>query len=433
LEAEILVEGGHVLGGEISIDGAKNAALPILAATLLTSDDCLLENLPDIEDIRIMCKILESLGARVSRDGRGRLVVGGEQIRCPRAPTELATQIRGSFLVTGPLLGRFGEACAPHPGGCALGTRPVSVDVKGFQQMGAHLDQENGCYTFKTSRLEGTRIYLDYPSHTGTENLLMSACLARGRTVIENASVEPEVVDLANFLKAMGARISGAGTGIIQIEGVPRLHGTAFRVMPDRLAVGTYALAAAITGGSVALRGVISEHLGAFTAKLLEAGIGVIEDGELYRVKARESLKSLYIRTFPYPGFPTDLQAPFGALLTQAQGESTVHETMYDGRLSYVTELQRMGASIEVQGAHTATIRGPTPLKAANVRALDIRAGAAVLLAGLAAEGVTTVSDSQCVDRGYDRIDEKLACLGAKIWRHEGVCESSPMSRAIDL
>ncbi len=432
MEAEILVEGGRVLTGEISIDGAKNAALPILAATLLTSGDCLLENLPDIEDIRMMCELLVSLGARVSRDARGRLVVRGRRVDRCRAPVGLATQLRGSFLVTGPLLGRFGEACAPHPGGCALGTRPVSVDVKGFQQMGAHLDQDDGCYTFKTPRLEGANIYLDYPSHTGTENLLMGACLAQGRTVIENASVEPEVVDLANFLKAMGARISGAGTGIIQIEGVPRLHGTAFRVMPDRLAVGTYALAAAITGGSVALRGVISEHLGAFTAKLLESGVRVVEDGEVYRVTAGGSLKGLYIRTFPYPGFPTDLQAPFGALMTQAEGESTVHETMYDGRLSYVTELQRMGASIDVQGPHTAMIRGPTPLKAAKGRALDIRAGAAVILAGLTAEGVTVVSDSQCVDRGYDRIDEKLASLGAKIWRRGGTGESSPMNGTID-
>jgi UDP-N-acetylglucosamine 1-carboxyvinyltransferase len=308
----------------------------------------------------------------------------------------------------------------------------VSVDVKGFQQMGAHLGQDDGCYVFKTPQLEGARIYLDYPSHTGTENLLMSACLARGRTIIENASVEPEVVDLANFLKAMGARISGAGTGTIQIEGVPRLHGTAFRAMPDRLAVGTYALAAAITGGSVALRGVISQHLGAFTAKLLESGITVIEDGEVYRVKAGKSLNGLYLRTFPYPGFPTDLQAPFGALLTQAEGESVVHETMYDGRLSYVTELQRMGASIDLQGPHTAVIRGPTPLKAAEVRALDIRAGAAVILAGLTAEGVTVVSDSQSVDRGYDRIDEKLSSLGAKVWRHGNTGDSLPMSGTLD-
>jgi len=290
------------------------------------------------------------------------------------------------------------------------------VDLKGFQAMGADIDRQDGHYALQAKRLVGGRISLDYPSHTGTENLLLAACLAEGTTVIENASVEPEVADLASYLNAMGARIYGAGTGIIQIEGVRRLHGAVYRVMPDRLEAGTFAIAAAITRGAVTIRGRVARYLGALTSKLAEAGIAVTAEKELYRVEGCDQPLAVDIQTFPYPGFPTDLQAPIGALLTQAHGESSIHETMYDGRLLYVSELQKMGADIKVEG-QTALIKGPTPLQGSEVRAMDIRSGAAVILAALAAEGQSVISDVGYVDRGYEDVDVKFARLGARIQR----------------
>nr|MBC7244267.1 UDP-N-acetylglucosamine 1-carboxyvinyltransferase [Chloroflexota bacterium] len=412
----IVVEGGHKLEGEVSISGAKNAALPILAATLLTPDECLLENLPDIEDIRTMIALLRSLGANVRVESAHSVAVKTGNLTQSSVPPDLATKMRASFLIVGALLGRLGQAEAPHPGGCAIGTRPVGVDLKGFQAMGTKVDRLNGNYALRVRKLTGERISLDYPSHTGTENLMLAACLADGTTIIENASVEPEVVDLASFLNAMGARIYGAGTGIIQIEGVRRLHGAVYRVMPDRLEAGTFAIAAAITKGDVTIQGRVARYLGALSSKLTEAGILVTAEKEIYRVKGRERLSAIDIQTFPYPGFPTDLQAPTGALLTQAHGESSIHETMYDGRLLYAGELQKMGADIKVEG-QTALIRGPSKLRGCEVRALDIRSGAAVILAALVAEGKTVVSNMGYVDRGYEGIDQKLNSLGARIQR----------------
>ncbi len=412
----IVVEGGPKLEGEVSVEGAKNAALPILAATLLTSDECLLENLPDIEDIRIMATLLRSLGASVKIEGAHSVLVRAGDLVKHSVPVDLATRIRGSFLIVGALLGRLGRVEAPHPGGCAIGTRPVSVDLKGFQAMGTKIDRLDGNYVLQARRLSGERISLDYPSHTGTENLLLAASLAKGTTIIENASVEPEVADLASFLNAMGARIYGAGTGIIQVEGVRKLHGAVYRVMPDRLEAGTFAIAAAITRGCVTIRGRVARYLGALSSKLGEAGVSVTAEKEAYAVEGCERLSAIDIQTFPYPGFPTDLQAPIGALLTQAHGESSIHETVYDGRLHYVGELQRMGADIKVEG-QTALIRGPSRLRGSEVRALDIRSGAAVILAALAADGKSVISDMGYVDRGYEGIDEKLAQLGARIER----------------
>jgi UDP-N-acetylglucosamine 1-carboxyvinyltransferase len=411
----LVVEGGQKLNGEVSVAGAKNAALPILAAALLTADECFLENLPDIEDIRNMSALLRELGATVKGAEHG-FVIKADNLRSAAISPDLATRMRGSFLAVGPLLGRLGKAHAPHPGGCSIGTRPVSVDLKGFQAMGADIDRQDGHYALEAKRLVGGRISLDYPSHTGTENLLLAACLAEGTTVIENASVEPEVADLASYLNAMGARVYGAGTGIIQIEGVRKLHGAVYRVMPDRLEAGTFAIAAAITRGAVTIRGRVARYLGALSSKLAEAGIAVTADKELYRVEGCEQPLAVDIQTFPYPGFPTDLQAPIGALLTQAHGESSIHETMYDGRLLYVGELQKMGADIKVEG-QTALIKGPTPLKGSEVRALDIRSGAAVILAALAAEGRSVISDVGYVDRGYEGVDAKFARLGARIQR----------------
>lgn len=412
----LVVEGRHKLEGEIAVAGAKNAALPILAATLLTSDECYLENLPDIEDIRNMFALLRQLGADVRVDGGHRVLVRAASLASSAIPEELAVKMRGSFLAVGALLGRLREAHAPHPGGCAIGTRPVGVDLKGFQAMGTEISQGNGEYTLRAPSLKGGHISLDYPSHTGTENLLLAACLAEGTTIIENASVEPEVADLANLLNAMGARVYGAGTGIIQVDGVRRMHGAAYRVMPDRLEAGTYAIAAAITRGSLAIRGRVARYLGALSSKLAEVGVSVVADKEVYHVQATDRLAAVDIRTFPYPGFPTDLQAPIGALLTQARGESSIHETMYDARLLYVGELQKMGADIGVL-AQTAVIKGPCSLRGSQVRALDIRSGAAVILATLVAEGTSEISGVGLVDRGYDGIDIKLAALGAKIQR----------------
>jgi UDP-N-acetylglucosamine 1-carboxyvinyltransferase len=415
----IVVEGGHKLKGEVSVAGAKNAALPILAATLLTPDECFLENLPDIEDMRTMASLLRSLGASVEVEGTHGVVVKADNLVRSSVPIDLATKMRASFLVVGSLLGRLGEAEAPHPGGCAIGTRPVSVDLKGFQTMGTRIDRLNGNYALQAPKLAGERISLDYPSHTGTENLLLAACLAEGTTIIENASVEPEVADLARFLNAMGARIYGAGTGIIQVEGVRRLHGAVYRVMPDRLEAGTFALAAAITRGCVTIRGRVARYLGALSSKLTEAGVSVAAEKETYTVEGCERLSAVDIQTFAYPGFPTDLQAPTGALLTQAHGESSIHETMYDGRLLYVGELQKMGADIKVEG-QTALIRGPTKLRGSKVTALDIRSGAAVILATLAADGKSVVSNMGYVDRGYEGIHKKLTQLGARIERIVG-------------
>ena len=416
--AYFTVEGGIALQGEVEIGGAKNAALPIMAATLLTSEECYLEKVPYIQDILTMTEVLRALGAELEWLDRSTLVVRARNLHTAEVPADLATRMRSSFLVVGPLLARFGQAEAPHPGGCAIGTRPVSVDLKGFQAMGAQIERQNGNYRARAPHLWGERLSLDYPSHTGTENLLMAACLARGTTIIENASVEPEVVDLAQFLNSLGARIYGAGTGIIQVEGVERLHGGAFRIMPDRLEAGTFALAAAVTGGCVAMDSAVAPYLGALNSKLQEAGVDVRIDPEHYVVRGTGRLRSLDIQTFPYPGFPTDLQAPFAVLMTQAEGESSIHETMYDDRLRYVDELISMGARIQVRG-QTAIIHGPTPLHGAKVRALDIRSGAAMTLAGLAAEGTTIIADVHYIDRGYDRIDLKLAGLGARITRCE--------------
>jgi len=412
----LVIEGGHRLEGETAIAGAKNAALPILAATLLTSEECFLENLPDIEDIRSMQHLLRSLGVRVRSEGQQSVAIQAAEVMNHSVPRELATRMRASFLVVGALLGRLGWVDAPHPGGCSIGNRPVSVDLKGFGVMGAEIERTDGEYTLRARKLCGERISLDYPSHTGTENLLLSACLAEGITTIENASVEPEVADLASFLNSMGARIHGAGTGIIRIEGVRRLHGSVYRVMPDRLEAGTFAIAAAITRGRVALRSRVACYLGALTSKLLEAGVSVTAEKEVYVAEGCKRLSAVDIRTFPYPGFPTDLQAPIAALLTQAHGESSIHETMYDGRLSYVPELQKMGADIQLQG-QTALVRGPSSLKGGALRALDIRSGAAVVLAALAAEGQSVISGTAFIDRGYERIHEKLARLGAHVER----------------
>ncbi|NLX43440.1 MAG: UDP-N-acetylglucosamine 1-carboxyvinyltransferase, partial [Chloroflexi bacterium] len=319
----IVIEGGYPLQGQVVIGGAKNAALPIIAASLLTSDEVLLENVPYIEDIRTLVTVLHEMGVAARFEGPNLLRIKATRISKSRLPRELAQKMRASFLIVGPLLARFGHAQAPHPGGCAIGTRPVSVDLKGFQTMGADVSLDEVDYIISAPRLRGERLYLDYPSHTGTENLLMAACLAEGTTIIENASIEPEVTDLANFLCAMGARIRGAGTNTIRVDGAARLHGATYRVMPDRMEAGTFALGAAITHGSVSMDGRVGRWMGALTDKLRQAGATVAMEGDVYRVEAPNTLSPSDIQTYPYPGFPTDLQAPYTAVMTQASGISS--------------------------------------------------------------------------------------------------------------
>jgi UDP-N-acetylglucosamine 1-carboxyvinyltransferase len=412
-----VIEGGYPAAGTVRVGGAKNAALPIMAACLLTRDRCVIHNIPDIEDIRNMARVLEAVGAHVQFLGNGIISIQASELSSCCPPDALMRKMRASFLVTGPLLARTGEAIAPHPGGCAIGVRPVNVDIRGFAAMGARVTQSNGNYEARArDGLRGASIYLDYPSHTGTENLIMAAVLARGKTVIKHASVEPEVVDLANFLIGMGARISGIGSTRLEIDGVDELRGASHSVIPDRLAAGTFAIASAITGGDVLLEQVICEHMDPVTYKLQETG-NIVEEGDGWmRIVGRRPMNPVEIQAIHYPGFPTDLQAAFGALLTQATGTSTIHERVFENRLLYAQELTRMGADIRINGGQSAHITGPTALQGTTVRALDIRSGAAVILAALAANGVTVVEDIRHVNRGYENIAGILSSLGLRVY-----------------
>lgn len=416
---KLVIEGQVPLRGEITVSGAKNAALPIMAATLLTTDECIIDNVPLVEDVRNLAEILRLLGCAVQLDCAAHRVV----IRAPDAddlrttvPPELARKMRASFLTTGPILARAGRVSAPHPGGCSIGRRPVNVDIKSFSAMGARVELTENLYHLEAERLHGERIYLDYPSHTGTENILLAATLAEGTTIIKHASVEPEVADLANCLCQMGARIEGIGSSYLVIHGVERLHGVHYRVAPDRIEAGTFAIASAITGGDVVIQGIVPDHMDPLTHKLMEAGAMVQVEGCSYRTRANGDLHALELQTLHFPGFPTDLQAAFATLLTQSQGTSLVHERVYNDRLQYAKELRKLGADIRVDG-QTATIVGPAPLVGTTVRALDIRSGAALILAGLAARGTTEIYDVYHIDRGYEHIDRKLRALGARIER----------------
>lgn len=408
------VEGGHPLHGTVKIGGSKNAALPIMAACLLTQEWCILSNVPEIEDIHTMVEVIEGLGAEIRFLNPHEVAIRAENLSQVRSLENLARRMRASFLVMGPLLARMGRAESPHPGGCEIGERPVNVDVRGFEAMGAKLKHVDGYYVAEAKRLVGRKLYLDYPSHTGTENLLMAACLAEGTTIIKHASMEPEVVDLGNFLSAMGAKISGIGTSVIVVEGVERLHGANYAIIPDRLAAGTFLIAGVITGGEVTVNQVIPEHLDAISYKLREAHARVDEAEEAVTAAYVGQLEPVEIQAIAYPGFPTDLQSAFSTLLTQAHGMSLVHERVFENRLGYAVELAKMGARFEVAG-QTARIYGPTPLHGTDVRALDIRSGAAVVLAALAADGVTTIHDLYHLDRGYEELLETLTNLGAVV------------------
>jgi UDP-N-acetylglucosamine 1-carboxyvinyltransferase len=414
----ILITGGKKLSGEISASGAKNAALPILASTILGGGECVISNVPRVVDVLTMGKLLGILGASVAHEGN-RAVVRTPVIHSTEAPYDLVKTMRASVLVLGPLVARWGEASVSLPGGCAIGSRPVNLHLAGLAKLGADIAIEHGYIRAKAKRLKGARIYCDTPTVTGTENLMMAASLAEGTSVIENAAKEPEVVDLANFLVKRGARIAGAGTDVIMIEGVRELQGGEHEVIPDRIEAGTYLVAGAITGGSVTVNRCQPEHLEALLMKLREAGIEVQTEKERVRLKAIGRLKGVDVRTLPFPGFPTDMQAQLVALMAVAEGTSVITETIFESRFMHVEELRRMRADIRVEG-NRLVVTGREQLAGAPVMASDLRASAGLVLAGLAAEGVTEVARVYHLDRGYERIEEKLGGLGATIERVKG-------------
>jgi UDP-N-acetylglucosamine 1-carboxyvinyltransferase len=414
---KLLIQGGTRLDGEIRISGAKNAVLPILAGTLLADGPAVIENVPHLHDVTTTVELLGCMGVQVVIDEKLSIEVDCSTIENYVAPYHLVKTMRSSILVLGPLLARFGQAEVSLPGGCAIGSRPVNLHIKGLQDMGADVEVKNGYIHARASRLKGARLVMDIVTVTGTENLMMAAALADGLTVIENAAREPEVVDLANFLNAMGAKISGAGTDTISIEGVEKLTGTRYRVLPDRIETGTYLVAAAISGGRIKVKDTAPTLLDAVIDKLREAGADITCGEDWIELDMHgQRPKAVNIRTAPFPAFPTDMQAQFAALNTVAEGTSTIVETVFENRFMHVQELQRMGADIEVEG-NTAIVRGVNKLTAAPVMATDLRASASLIMAGLIAEGETEVQRIYHIDRGYEIIEEKLSQLGANIRR----------------
>lgn len=412
---QITIIGGSPLHGIVEVGGAKNAALPILAASLLGGGECIIDHVPQVRDLITMTKLLAMLGVEVQTEG-GRVMLDASKVQSIEAPYNLVKTMRASILVLGPLLTRLGEAKVSLPGGCAIGTRPVNLHLKGLVMMGAEVHVEHGYIHAKASRLKGARIDLDFPTVTGTENLMMAACLAKGTTSLHHVAREPEIADLCAFLVKRGAKISGAGTDTIIIEGVAELHGATHWVMPDRIEAGTLVMAGAITGGDLTVKGCVTDHLGNMFTKIQEMGVELSERADGVRVRRTAPLQAVDVKTLPYPGFPTDLQAQMMALMSVAEGTSVMTETIFEGRFLHVPELQRMGASIEVDGPH-AVIKGIPAFAGAPVMASDLRASAGLVLAGLAAEGETTISRVYHLDRGYERLEEKLKSVGAQIQR----------------
>ncbi|WP_430432983.1 UDP-N-acetylglucosamine 1-carboxyvinyltransferase [Methyloversatilis sp.] len=416
---KLLIEGGHRLHGEAEMSGAKNAALPILCAALLTREALTLTNVPQLNDIGTMLKLLAQMGVAVQRDG-STVTLDASGLNNPVAPYEMVKTMRASILVLGPLVARCGEARVSLPGGCAIGARPVDQHIKGLQAMGAEVAVEHGYVVARTSRLKGARLFTDMVTVTGTENLMMAGVLADGETVIENAAREPEVVDLANCLVAMGARISGAGTDVIRIQGVERLHGATHRIMPDRIETGTYLCAAAAAGGEIRLTGTSAGYLDAVIDKLMDAGCDIRTEKspsfEAIVLKAPDKLKAVSIRTAPYPAFPTDMQAQFMAINTVAEGTAIIRETIFENRFMHAVELARLGADIRIDG-NTAVVQGVAQLDGATVMATDLRASAGLIIAGLVARGETLIERIYHLDRGYERIEQKLSALGATVRR----------------
>jgi UDP-N-acetylglucosamine 1-carboxyvinyltransferase len=414
----LLIEGGARLDGSIRVSGAKNAALPILCAALLTPEPLVLANAPRLNDVRTMQTLLGQMGVRAERDD-GTLTVAAEHVDWPLAPYELVKTMRASILALGPLLARCGEARVSLPGGCAIGLRPVDQHVKGLQAMGAEIDLDHGYIDAKARRLRGVRFVFDVVTVTGTENLMMAATLADGVSILENVAREPEVVDLAECLNAMGAKVAGAGTDRIVIEGVERLHGARHAIMPDRIETGTLLAAAAAAGGDVTLAGARADTLEAVLDKLSEAGAALTIDENAIRLERQAPLKSVSLRTAPYPAFPTDMQAQLMALMTRADDTAVITETIFENRMMHVQELKRLGADIEVESS-TAIVKGVPALTGATVMATDLRASACLVIAGLMAEGETAIDRIYHLDRGYEKIETRLAALGARIRRVSG-------------
>jgi UDP-N-acetylglucosamine 1-carboxyvinyltransferase len=413
---KLLIQGGTPLSGEVAISGAKNAALPIICASLLSAEPLHLTNVPHLNDIATMLRLIAQMGVEVTMDGTDGLVLDSRGLNNPLAPYDMVKTMRASILVLGPLLARCGEARVSLPGGCAIGARPVDQHIKGLQAMGAEIHVEHGYVHAKASRLKGARIVTDMVTVTGTENLMMAAVLADGETIIENAAREPEVVDLANCLVSMGAQISGAGTDIIRIRGVERLHGATHPIMPDRIETGTYLCAAAATGGTIRLTKTSAACLDAVVDKLLDAGCEIAIERDSMILKAPQKLKAVSIRTAPYPAFPTDMQAQFMAINCVAEGSSVIRETIFENRFMHAVELIRLGADIKID-ANNAVVTGVPRLEGATVMATDLRASASLVIAGLVAQGETLIERIYHLDRGYERIEEKLTKLGAIVKR----------------
>jgi len=415
--SKIVVAGGKFLEGNITVSGAKNAVLPIIAASLLSSEPICIDDVPHLLDVEVMCQVIRAFGASVRREG-SRLYIETESITNFEAPHDLVSQMRASIVTMGPVLARTGRVRISHPGGCAIGSRPINWHLKGLEALGADIRMDHGYLDVSAPVLKGARIYLDFPSVGATENIMMAAAGAEGTTFIENAAQEPEIIDLANFINQMGGRIRGAGTSVIRIEGVKEFHGASHTVIPDRIEAGSFLLMAAAAGGNVLVQNVIADHLKPLLAKMDEAGVFFREEEEGIRVISESVYNAVDVKTQVHPGFPTDLQAPFLAFLTRANGTGVVTETVFENRFMHVDELKRMGADIKIEG-RSAIVRGVPRLTGAPVTATDLRAGAALILAALTAEGETEISGVHHIDRGYEYIVDKLQRIGAQIRREE--------------
>ena len=414
---KILIEGGKRLFGEVHISGAKNSVLPLIAATLLTEGTTYIEESPWLSDVDCMCQVLNHLGAKTTFD-KGELAVDTTSLNSSEPPGELVRKMRASFLVMGPMLTRYGRVRMSLPGGCAIGARPIDLHLKGFAALGADIVQGSGFIEATAKRLSGSRIYLDFPSVGATENLIMAASLAEGHTVIENAALEPEIIDLSNMLSAMGAKIKGAGTNTIRIEGVDELKPARHTVIPDRIEAGSFLVMAAATGGELILNNVLPEHLQPVIAKLQECGATMEVGYDSIHILGPDKLNPVDIKTLPYPGFPTDMQAQFMALLTLARGNSAITETVFENRFMHAQELLRMGAEISIEG-NCATIQGVSHLQAAEIAATDLRGGAAMVIAAQAARGVSAITQIEHIERGYENLLEKLEGIGTRVWMRE--------------
>lgn len=414
---KLMIEGGYSLQGTVQISGAKNSAVALIPAAILADSTVMIDSLPDISDVRILCDLLEEIGGEVSFED-GTLTVHPENLVSMPLPNGKVTRLRASYYLMGAMLGKFKKAAIGLPGGCNLGPRPIDQHIKGFEALGAQVTNEQGAIYLRADELRGARIYLDVVSVGATINIMLAAVKAKGRTIIENSAKEPEIIDVATLLSSMGAKIKGAGTDVIRIDGVEELEGCRHSIIPDRIEAGTYMIMSAAVGEEVIIDNVIPQHVEPVIAKLREMGVTVETGDDRLLVAGTRDMKSIDIKTLVYPGFPTDLQQPLASLLTSAKGTSLVTDTIYNSRFKHIDELRRMGATVKVEG-NSSIINGPVQLQGASVRASDLRAGASLIVAGLMAEGVTEVSGLEYIDRGYSHLVEKLSSLGAKIWRED--------------